>query len=277
MILPSSNLDFWIWISHSMSFEMMGHKWVFRDICCELKVELGCRNRAVSTNARVMTPYDLRKSTLNYVYFTLLPQFLPYKIAGTGALTPISMIQNQPNIYSLVFPSRIGTLYSKQSNWPSQFTNVLLSPSVHINMFSTKFNRWLQFSQWKDHMAIWMTWGYFPLLFNIDNIAAVDELNKSFLLVSQTDLAKTQKWIMWDKHNWNLQRLTHVSEFVIENFVFGWRWAAPKTISWKGMNQSQIFTSEWMQTIWTAVRNASLKQAYWGYLYNQSSPARLSK
>ena len=30
----------------------------------------------------------------------LFPKFLPYKIAGTGVLTPISMSGNQPNIYS---------------------------------------------------------------------------------------------------------------------------------------------------------------------------------
>ena len=73
MILPSSNIDYWFWISLSMSF----------DICCELKVEFGCQNQATSTNERVMTPFDLSKSTLNYVYFKLLHQLFPYKIAGT--------------------------------------------------------------------------------------------------------------------------------------------------------------------------------------------------
>ena len=55
---------------------------------------------AASTNASVLTPFGLIKRTMNYVCLTLLPKLLPYKIAGTEALTPISMNKNQQNINS---------------------------------------------------------------------------------------------------------------------------------------------------------------------------------
>ena len=63
-------------------------------------MELGCRNRAVSTYVKVMTPFGLSKSTLNYVYFTLLP----YKIAGTGAGAKANQI------YILVYTQKGGNV-----------------------------------------------------------------------------------------------------------------------------------------------------------------------
>ena len=56
---------------------------------------------------RVMTPFELSKSTPNYVYFTLLSKMFPYKIAGTGALTTFSLSKNQPNIYSSCTPKKV--------------------------------------------------------------------------------------------------------------------------------------------------------------------------
>ena len=63
------NIDFWFWISLSMPYLVTSHSWDFSDICCELKVGLGCRNR--TANAIVTTPFGLSKSTQNSVYFTL--------------------------------------------------------------------------------------------------------------------------------------------------------------------------------------------------------------
>ena len=57
-------------------------------ICSVLKVKFGCLNKAVSTYARVMNSFGLSKSTLNCAFITVLPKLFPYKIAGTGALTP---------------------------------------------------------------------------------------------------------------------------------------------------------------------------------------------
>ena len=43
-------------------------------------------------------------TSVSNVYFSILPPLLPYKIVGTGALTPISMSKKQTHIYSCEHP-----------------------------------------------------------------------------------------------------------------------------------------------------------------------------
>ena len=84
-----------------------------------LTVELGYRNRAASNNARVMTPLGSRKSTLEYLYFTI------------GLLAPISMSKKPTNYIFLCSPKSV-------SMTPINMSQIIFNPLITVYLIPDK-------------------------------------------------------------------------------------------------------------------------------------------
>ena len=88
------------------------------------KVELGCRNRAALTNARVMTPFGLSKSTLNYVYCTLEYYLLFLNCSRTRLQAQEHQYeQNTNHLYIIVYSQKCG-------NVPIHVSKIIFNPLV---------------------------------------------------------------------------------------------------------------------------------------------------
>ena len=81
-------------------------KQVFGDICCEIKVELRWQNRAASTNARVMTTFDLSKSTLNYLICQTSSWIAPLQDCRHRNIDPYQREQKQTTYKFICTPKR---------------------------------------------------------------------------------------------------------------------------------------------------------------------------